>query len=550
MEFYDHGLFNFVGCIIIIIFIIIVLFPFNILLYLIKKKNNLLILFYLGVLFVFLILYYYYISSFLGCKDWKKGLNNTFIENNEDKYGCQIKLPKYCPYKFGKYFLDITKKSGIKCGKNLNTKEKLLEFSTSNNININTTRIGFPLTNKDFRCLKRPNKKMSVSKFTRKNLIDMDNKKQLKKLGKENMPEVIIDFTRNHFGEMIIKINYNKTLSMKRKKKEIFSKPYSNNILILYFDSVSRSTGIRQLKKTMKFIEQFMSYKGNFNKKYPSENFHSFQFFKYHSFLFYTYGNYPKLFYGKDKSENMIRITKYLKENGFITAFSNDMCLRDSCLLPHDMSKEEICDHELLLCDPNQKSINSMIKRCLYDKVNAGHQFEYGYQFWTKYKINRRFLLIVNNDGHEGTLEILKYDDDIVFNFLNKLYNFNMLKETTIMLLSDHGCPMPSIYYLSQFFKSERNLPMLYLVIADKQKSSYEEQYKHIYENQQKFITAYDIYNTIIYLIYGKNYIKKYIPKSKFGKNLFSPISKKRTPFNYYNMTKSICIITNKTIKE
>ena len=63
-----------------------------------------------------------------------------------------------------------------------------------------------------------------------------------------------------------------------------------------------------------------------------------------------------------DKSENMTRITKYLKENGYITAFSNDMCLRDSCWMTHDMSKEEICDHKLILCDPNMKSINSMIK--------------------------------------------------------------------------------------------------------------------------------------------------------------------------------------------
>ena len=50
-----------------------------------------------------------------------------------------------------------------------------------------------------------------------------------------------------------------------------------------------------------------------------------------------------------------------------------------------------------------------MIKRCLYDKVNVGHQYEYGMQFWKKYKNNRKFLFIVNNDGHEGTLEIIKY---------------------------------------------------------------------------------------------------------------------------------------------
>ena len=59
--------------------------------------------------------------------------------------------------------------------------------------------------------------------------------------------------------------------------------------------------------------------------------------------------------------------------------------------------------------------------------------------------------MIVNNDGHEGTLEVIKYDDNIVFHFLNTLYNGNLLEDTTILLLSDHGCQMPSIYYFNDF---------------------------------------------------------------------------------------------------
>lgn len=214
-------------------------------------------------LIVFLFIYYSYISNFLGCKDWEKGLNNTYIENDINKYGCQIQKPKYCLYKFGKYFLDITKNSGIECGKELDTKEKLLKYSSSKNImrkrfrdNKNTKRIGFPLTNKNSMCLKRPDKKkISISIYTSKNLIDMDNMEQIKTLGEENIPEVIIDYSHNSYGEMIINVNYNESLSQERKEKENNTNPFSNNIMILYFDSVARSTGIRQLKKTLKFFE-------------------------------------------------------------------------------------------------------------------------------------------------------------------------------------------------------------------------------------------------------------------------------------------------------
>ena len=135
--------------------------------------------------------------------------------------------------------------------------------------------------------------------------------------------------------------------------------PIFLTFLFIYFDSISRANGMRKLKKTLSFFEKFMPYN--------SKKFHSFQFFKYHSFKHYTPGNYPKLFFDKSnesKSEG-IRITYYLKKYGFITAFSNDMCNVHPMISKMGITREEICDHEFLLCDPNSQHVTSMIKRCL-----------------------------------------------------------------------------------------------------------------------------------------------------------------------------------------
>ena len=550
-DFFDHGLYNFLGCIIIIMILIIIFIPFNILLYLIKKKKIKIIYIFLLILIILSFNIKYLIKNLLNCNEWNKGLNNTYIENDINKYGCNIKIPKICPYKFGSHFLDISKIFKIKCGNEHNTKKKLIYFSRSKHINFNTSKIGFPLINKITKSLKKY--KENILLFTKTNLVDMDNNDQLKSIGKKNLPEVIVDFSENPNGKMIINLRYNETLSKERKKFEAKNVPYSENIIILYFDSVSRSQSLRQLKKTTKFFENFMSYEGNYNPKYPSENFHSFQFFKYISFYNWTRGNYVKIFYGNNNYSNKARITKYFKENGYVTAFSNDMCFRAPFAM-NSMKQEEICDHEFILCDPNMKNTNSMIKKCLYDKLNAEYQYEYGFQFWKKYKNNRKFLTIVNNDGHEGTLEILKYDDEILSNFLNNLFQNNMLKETTIFLLSDHGCPMPSLYHTSQFFRIEKFLPMLYIFTYDKKNITYYKQYKNILENQQKLITSYDIYNTIGFLIYGKYYSKIKSktdiidkPKSKYGKSLFSRINPKRNSYNYKNMPKTICELPKKT---
>ena len=85
---------------------------------------------------------------------------------------------------------------------------------------------------------------------------------------------------------MNINLNYNKILSEGRILLEKNSIPYSNNIILLYIDSTSRANSLRQLKKTLKFFEQFMSYKGVFQSENPSEIFHSFQFLNINHFIY------------------------------------------------------------------------------------------------------------------------------------------------------------------------------------------------------------------------------------------------------------------------
>ena len=253
--------------------------------------------------------------------------------------------------------------------------------------------------------------------------------------------------------------------------------------------------------------------------------------------------------FGSIDGKYLVRITKHLKENGYITGYVNDMCLREPTNTDHNMTYEEICDHEMLICDPNMKSVHSHTKRCLYNKISTDYAYEYGYQFWKKYNQNRKFLSIITNDGHEGTLEVLKYIDNILFKYLNKLFNDNLFKNSAIFLLSDHGTAAPSPYYLNNFYQIERHLPMLYIICNDRKNTTYYEQYENINNNQQILITGYDIYNTFGYLVLGDEY--KLIQnktkdqdtlKSKFGISLFNKINpKERSPKNYQNMNINIC---------
>ena len=547
IDFHDHGFFNFIGCLIVIILILLVLTPLNIIIYLIiVKKNKIYTLIFFSFLLIFVSLTLKISKTYMNCDDWARGLNNTIIENDINKYSCSITFPKFCPYKIGKYIFDFSKIKGKKCDEmKQDTKKNLLSISKNHYINEKTKHIGLPLTNKEPKLLFWKN---SISYYFQSHLIDMDNSHLAKKIFGNNNPEMIVDYTNNEYGELKINLNFDDDLSKKRKLLEKDTSPYSNNIMMLYIDSVSRAYSVRKLKKTLAFFEQFISYKGYCNPNYPFENYHSFQFFKYHSFNSYTRYNYPKIIYGNTGGKSMLRITKYLKENGYITGFINDMCLREPTKVEHNMSFKEISDHEMLVCDPNMSHVNSNLIRCLYNKLSTAYLYEYGEQFWRKYQNNRKFLAIMSNDGHEGTLEILKYIDDIIFNFLNKLFNDNLFKDSTIFLLSDHGTSIPSPYYINKFFIMEKNLPMLYMICNDRKNISYKKQYEFINRNQQIIITGYDIYNTLGHLIYGDKYslIKNKTenidtPKSQIGESLFNEIGQKRSPKNYTNMNFDVC---------
>ena len=45
-------------------------------------------------------------------------------------------------------------------------------------------------------------------------------------------------------------------------------------------------------------------------------------------------------------------------------------------------------------------------------------------------------------DAHEATLESIKYDD-IISDFLIRLFKDNLLKNTFIFLMRDHGASIP-----------------------------------------------------------------------------------------------------------
>ena len=258
----------------------------------------------------------------------------------------------------------------------------------------------------------------------------------------------------------------------------------------------------------------------NINDKY-----YAYQFLKYHTFTSGTKFNAMPMFFGKSVYITTgTNIIKYFKELGYITAQSIDMCSKEVWEPEREPPGIDFdsWDHEnvAMFCDPSYmdrkslysiyKGVYSLLRRCFYGKEVHDYIFEYGTKFWETYPDNRKFLRIGFNDGHESTFEVLKYLDEPLYEFLNTFYQKGYLKNTAVILVSDHGNHMPGLYnlFLSEQYETERVLGNLFLIINsdilfNEKKETFKIFNENVMENQQSIITPYDIYNTLVHIIYG-----------------------------------------------
>ena len=98
--------------------------------------------------------------------------------------------------------------------------------------------------------------------------MDLFNKNKDRYYPNIPKPEIEVIF-KGEIGKIIINIEKNETLINIREKiiKKRNNKIPYKNVLIMFFDTLSRAHFFRKFKKTTKFLEQFSKYETNSSKK-------------------------------------------------------------------------------------------------------------------------------------------------------------------------------------------------------------------------------------------------------------------------------------------
>ena len=424
------------------------------------------------------------------CKNWDEGLLNIKIKDDPKKDSCKMRRPENCIIET----LNINKSNKMTCNNRANSRNAISRF-ISNWIRAayyDTTKMNFKYQS-------------FVGHFhlkVLKNFINVESN--------NNLHEVIVDF-KNINGKIDMNVYPKKDLIESRKEISKENKVKCENIVFIFIDSISRNHFYRKLPKTTKLIESYLH--NNSNKK---KGFKSFQFLKYSNFGGSTRMNVMPMFYGSsEKSDSGISINKYLKNKGYIIGGSENLCHRELFDLYQKENKKiefSSFDHEnfALFCDPNYIPLNnkneyeigiySTKRRCLYGKDTFEYVFNYGNLFLNAYQKERKYIRLGFIDGHEPTLEVIKYMDDSLYNFINNFINNYYNTSSAIFIVSDHGENMQqneATFEKGEDFQFEKTTGAFFLFLSDKVKYDIES-FKH---NEQVFLTPYDIHSTLIDII-------------------------------------------------
>ena len=545
-NFENHGYYNIYGFIILILIEIPILLCLSYIINLLYKKLYKKLIYLITPLIIILFICYIRYIVLLKCYGYHIGLNGVKIDDDPNKYSCFYDYPKKCYIDILSPFMDYSYFAGnCKTIRDLKEQKKYFTYYLIDEKNYeNTTKFGFPITTTDYYSLRTQYNVKHFNERVSRTIIDMDKYDKIPKNETKPLePEIILEFSNNNIGEIKMKINKNNNLAEERKNLGLKYKSKFNNILFIFIDSLSREHFKRKLKRTTKFIEKFM-------KKNKDANYKSYQFMKYTTFDAFTQMSAQPMFYGEKmdpKTSNGTFILKYMKERGFVTAQSIDLCSRELFVTMNNcLNKVEFSDfdHEnvAMFCDANYYNREkpypflqggfSIIRRCLYGRDAFEYVLEYGTKFWETYSDNKKFLRLGFIDAHERTEEVIKYMDGPLTEFLENLFNKKLLENTAIFFVSDHGNGMYGYYrdIQAEDFLFERTLAFWFMILHGyKDKEGID----NLNENMQTFLTPYDIYDTLSDIIFDEVNMKVHT-RDELGYSVFRKIdAKKRNCMKY-----------------
>ena len=228
---------------------------------------------------------------------------------------------------------------------------------------------------------------------------------------------------------------------------------------------------------------------------------------------------------------------QYFMENGYVMGQAVDTCYS----YEHQIRSNKIYwDHEnlALSCDPNYLNNINDNNYCLYGKPFYSYHINYAEQFWVKYKNNRKYFRLSFNNVNEKSGSLLTYLDEPLYDLFVKLKFNGYLNNTAIFFISEYGGGQENILYKFGIHNEKEINDKFgtFILVMSKNNKLSENEKKMVYDNQNKMVTPFDIYASLVNIPLGKKIsdIKLNVDEKNKGKSIFKEIDGKQRNYAFF----------------
>ena len=351
---------------------------------------------------------------------------------------------------------------------------------------------------------------------------------------KDNTP-LVTDFFKvrctatdgNFYSNLHSGIAYNKDLHQRHTKVPLPKDSLGLNVLMFGFDSVSRMTWLRKLRKTQDYFVNVL--KGEMLKGYNIVGDGTPQALL-PILTGMTEPELPEARRGKANAKPVDGhpwIWNDFKKAGYVTQWVEDMASIGTFHYRMLGFKNQPTDHNMrVFYMEAEKLYRKNPAYCLGSMSRHRNLMNWVRDFYHMYPNQPKFSFGFHSEfSHGDSNELQKADDDL-YEMLHSLETGGHLNNTVLILMSDHGARFHQVRTTVQG-KLEERMPYFAFRFPPWFKTKYPQLYKNFNTNTQRLVTPFDIHETFEDIIKFSG--TKVADVNRRGISLFREIPKSRS---------------------
>ncbi|KAI9580308.1 hypothetical protein GQX74_000301 [Glossina fuscipes] len=188
------------------------------------------------------------------------------------------------------------------------------------------------------------------------------------------------------------------------------------------------------------------------------------------------------------------------ERQGYVTSFNEDVPQLGTFTYRLNGFKDQPVHHYLRTFYVESDNIFFNEDFCISHQANHLVMMEYTKNFMVKYSDTPRFVFSFHGSLSHDSVNLIEAADDDIAAWLDKLKQKQLLENTILIFMSDHGNRFADVRNTVQG-KQEERLPFFSFAFPDSFKKRFPREYANFVNNSERLTTPFDIHATLTHIL-------------------------------------------------